>query len=119
MATSRLFFAQAYIGEGWNPSPWEGATATREDWTKALNDSAQLFHDRLAGTPNDWLRRKVASMDDPQKSLSGWRLLMLMVEHDIHHRSQIDTYAGMMGWPVQQIYGRKAEEVGLQQPPRS
>jgi hypothetical protein len=34
--------------------------------------------------------------------------------HDVHHRSQIDTYAGIAGWPVQQIFGRTAEQVGLQ-----
>jgi hypothetical protein len=38
---------------------------------------------------------------------------MMMAEHDIHHRSQIDAYAGVMSWPVQQIFGRRAEDVGL------
>jgi uncharacterized damage-inducible protein DinB len=37
---------------------------------------------------------------------------MMMMEHDIHHRSQIDTYAGMNGWDVPQIYGRQAEQIG-------
>ena len=37
---------------------------------------------------------------------------MMMVEHDIHHRSQIDTYAGINGWPVPDIYGRSAETIG-------
>jgi uncharacterized damage-inducible protein DinB len=39
---------------------------------------------------------------------------MMMLEHEIHHRSQIDTYAGLQGWPVPDIYGRSAEQVGLQ-----
>ena len=34
-----------------------------------------------------------------------------MVEHDIYHRSQIDTYAGLNGWDVPDIYGRSAEQV--------
>ncbi len=41
---------------------------------------------------------------------------MLMLEHDVHHRSQIDTYAGLQGWDVPDIYGRSAEQVGLQRP---
>jgi len=53
-------------------------------------------------------------MLDTDGVLSGWRLLMMMVEHEIHHRSQIDTYAGLQGWPVPDIYGRSAEQVGLQ-----
>jgi hypothetical protein len=44
---------------------------------------------------------------------------MMMLEHDVHHRSQIDTYAGLEQWPVQQIFGRTAEEVALGAPPRT
>lgn len=51
-------------------------------------------------------------MIDSDGALSGWRVLMMMVEHDIHHRSQIDTYAGVNGWPVPDIYGRSAETIG-------
>ena len=36
----------------------------------------------------------------------------MMMEHDIHHRSQIDTYAGMNDWDVPQIYNRSAETIG-------
>ena len=116
MATSRVWFAGAYAGGGWDPTQWEGPTRSREDWLAALQGSADRFHELLAPTPDDWLRRKMQSMDGSDRMLSGWRLLMLMVEHDIHHRSQIDTYAGIMGWPVPQIYGRKAEDVGLGRP---
>jgi hypothetical protein len=38
-----------------------------------------------------------------------------MAEHDIHHRSQIDTYAGLNGWDVPQIYNRRAEDIGALQ----
>ena len=41
-------------------------------------------------------------MIDSDGALSGWRILMMMLEHDIHHRSQIDTYAGINGWDVPQ-----------------
>jgi uncharacterized damage-inducible protein DinB len=40
---------------------------------------------------------------------------MMMLEHDIHHRSQIDTYAGLNGWDVPQIYNRSAETIGTLQ----
>jgi uncharacterized damage-inducible protein DinB len=55
-------------------------------------------------------------MIDSEGELSGWRVLMMMVEHDIHHRSQIDTYAGLNGWPVPDIYGRSAETIIQLQP---
>lgn len=115
MAVSRLYFASAYRDEGWIADPWPSPTRTREEWVDALDQSASAFADSVAGTPNDWLRRRVDSIDTPGMTFSAWRLLMMMVEHDVHHRSQVQTYAGMMGWPVQQIFGRSAEQVGLQQ----
>jgi uncharacterized damage-inducible protein DinB len=110
MAGSRLYFASAYRGEGWiSPPPPD--TSRRELWLEALDASAAKLHAALEGTPDEWLRRKVA-MIDSDGALSGWRVLMMMVEHDIHHRSQIDTYAGLNGWPVPDIYGRSAETIG-------
>jgi uncharacterized damage-inducible protein DinB len=118
MAGSRLYFASAYLGRGWI-SPPAPDVARRDGWVPALEESAQRFRDALAGTPDVWLHRKV-QMIDTDGALSGWRVLMMMVEHDIHHRSQIDTYAGLNGWPVPDIYGRSAERIGgLQEPQRA
>ena len=113
MAASRLFFARAYCGDGWLAQPWDGTTSTREEWVAALNASAAAMETRLTGTPDAWLTRRIESMDTPDQTVAGWRVLMMGVEHDVHHRSQIDTYAGISGWEVQQIFGRRAEEVGL------
>jgi hypothetical protein len=40
---------------------------------------------------------------------------MMMLEHEVHHRSQIDTYAGLEGWPVPDIFGRSAESINALQ----
>ena len=76
--------------------------------------AGRQLHAALEGTPDAWLDRKV-QMIDTDRGLSGWRILLMMLEHDIHHRSQIDTYAGLNGWDVPDIYGRSAETIaGLQ-----
>lgn len=106
---SRLYFASAYRGEGWiSPPPPD--VSRRELWLPALEASAAALHEALDDTPDEWLRRRVA-MIDSAGALSGWRVLMMMAEHEIHHRSQIDTYAGLNGWPVPDIYGRSAETI--------
>jgi uncharacterized damage-inducible protein DinB len=110
MAGSRLYFASAYRNEGWI-SPQPPDVSRRERWVPALQQSAEALRVRLEGTPDEWLTRKVA-MIDSDASLSAWRILLMMMEHDIHHRSQIDTYAGLNGWDVPQIYDRKAETIG-------
>jgi uncharacterized damage-inducible protein DinB len=68
----------------------------------------------IRDTPTDWLTRKIEMIDTPD-SLSGWRILMMMLEHEVHHRSQIDTYAGLQGWPVPDIFGRSAEAISALQ----
>ncbi len=118
MAMSRLYFASAYRDEGWI-MPAAPDVSSRESWLPALAESASELRRQLEGTPDAWLSRKV-QMIDTAPGLSGWRILMMMVEHDIYHRSQIDAYAGLNGWEVPQIYGRSAEQIaGLQQDQRA
>ena len=110
MAGSRLYFASAYCGDGWVSEP-PPDVSTRDRWVPALEASAREFRSRLEATPVEWLDRKIA-MIDTDAQLSGWRILAMMLEHDIHHRSQLDTYAGLNGWPVPDIFARSAEAIG-------
>lgn len=113
MAASRLYFVSAYRGEGWVvPAPPD--VSSRERWVPALEESAREVHRLLEGTPDAWLDRKIP-MIDTEGTLSGWRILAMMIEHDVHHRSQLDTYAGLNGWPVPDIFGRSAERIGALQ----
>ncbi len=113
MAGSRLYFARAYRGEGWVFEYPLRQTASQADWRPCLEEAGSEFRRRLAGTPVDWLTRKIRMLDT-DGALSGWRILMMCLEHEVHHRSQIDTYAGLQGWDVPHIYGRSAEQVGAQ-----
>ena len=107
---SRMYFARAYRGEGWLYD-WEVPdTTSQANWVPALETSAVEFRSRLDGTPADWLTRRI-KMIDTDGTLSGWRILMMLVEHEVHHRSQIDTYSGLQGWDVPQIYGRTREQI--------
>jgi uncharacterized damage-inducible protein DinB len=123
IAWARLYFAAAYLGEGWteariNALPgttvrpaWERFdVSTCDRWVPALEQSAEIFAARLRETPDEWLRRKIPSIDS-EVSFSGWRLLLMMVEHDVSHRSQIDTYAGNNDWNPPQIFNRSAEGI--------
>src|SRR5262249_34370579 len=86
---------------------------TQDDWLPVLEESFAEFRSRLEGTPAGWLTRRI-KMIDTDGTLPGWRILMMCLEHEVHHRSQIDTYAGLEGWEPPQIYGRSAEQVGLE-----
>ena len=116
IGSSRLYFASANRNEGWI---WhEPAMDSRDQstWRPWLEASAARFAAWLTDTPDVWLTRRIEMIDSPGRTLSGWRLLMMMLEHEVHHRSQIEAYAGIMGWPVQHIFGRSAESIWGQQP---
>ena len=113
---SRLYFASTYRGEGWIAGPPEVDRDDQRTWVPWLKASAERFTALLKDTPNDWLTRRIEMIDTPGATLSGWRVLMMMLEHEVHHRSQIDAYAGLQGWAVPDIFGRSAETIQALQP---
>ena len=44
-------------------------------------------------------------------SITVWKWLRAMVEHEVHHRAQIYIYLGMLGIATPPIYGLTSEEV--------
>ena len=44
-------------------------------------------------------------------TVKAWRFLMAMVEHEVHHRSQLDCYLSEAGVEPPQIYGWRMEDV--------
>ena len=43
--------------------------------------------------------------------ITVWKWLRAMIEHEVHHRSQIYVYLGILGIPTPPIYGLTSEEV--------
>jgi len=115
IGATRLYFASAYRGEGWIFSEPDIDRADQRTWLPWLQSSADRFAVLLRETPAEWLTRRIEMVDRPG-TLPGWRLLMMMLEHEVHHRSQIDTYAGLQGWPVPQIFERTFESIQALQP---
>lgn len=64
---------------------------------------------RLAGLPDAALRAPRRDLDGG--SVKAWRFLMAMVEHEVHHRSQLDCYLAQAGIEPPQIYGWRMEDV--------
>jgi uncharacterized damage-inducible protein DinB len=64
---------------------------------------------RLAAVPDARLAEKVEDLDGGR--VRAWRFLMAMVEHEIHHRSQLDCWLSLAGTEPPQIYGYTVEQV--------
>jgi uncharacterized damage-inducible protein DinB len=84
-------------------------------WPEALaylEETTEACLARLEASPADVLREKRDTMGD--HSASAWRFLMLMVEHEAHHRSQLATYLTLMGIEPPQMAGMKIEEIAAE-----
>jgi uncharacterized damage-inducible protein DinB len=53
--------------------------------------------------PDARLAQRVQDLDGG--TIRAWRFLMAMVEHEIHHRSQLDAWLALAGTEPPQIYG--------------
>jgi len=66
--------------------------------------------ERLRGLPDSVLGELRPALDGGP-SIKVWRWLMAMVEHEVHHRSQLAVHLALMGVVPPQIYGMGVEDV--------
>ena len=55
------------------------------------------------------LKKKVFAADG--SSISMWKMLRSMIEHEAHHRGEMYVYLGMLGVAVPPLYGMTSEQV--------
>jgi uncharacterized damage-inducible protein DinB len=51
------------------------------------------------------------SLEPGTRPVRGWRVLMAMCEHEVHHRSQLASYLTVMGVDAPDIFGLGVEDV--------
>ena len=63
----------------------------------------------MSALPDTRLTEKIVDLDGGRVSV--WRFLMAMVEHEVHHRSQLDAWMALAGTEPPQIYCYRMEDV--------
>jgi uncharacterized damage-inducible protein DinB len=83
-----------------------------------LHDALALLEARHAAGSRALARAADAVLTDWRPPLSpgdrairGWRVLMAMSEHEVHHRSQLASYLTLMGIEAPDIFGLGVEDV--------
>ncbi len=111
VASAEKMDVGAALGEGWH---YSGHAAP--DWGANLANA----HTNLVRAHEECVARLNAAGDElltakrldlAGNPVSAWRILMAMVEHEIHHRSQLDTYLMLLNVPPPQLFGVKMESL--------
>jgi uncharacterized damage-inducible protein DinB len=59
----------------------------------------------------DALESTRPALEPGARPVRAWRLLLAMVEHEVHHRSQLASYLTWMGLEAPDIFGLGVEDV--------
>jgi uncharacterized damage-inducible protein DinB len=109
LAGAERFYVAKVLDDRWTsdlePGPRLDHAATRDLLTRVHEEEMA----RLGTLPD---RELAASRRDLEGgTVRSWRFLMAMVEHEVHHRSQLDAWLAEAGVEPPQLYGYRMEEV--------
>ena len=82
-----------------------------DDLIALLDTSHGQAMERLKQLPDQTLTRLRSGPKDDGHPVKAWRWLMAMVEHEVHHRSQLAVYLSLMGVQPPHIFGLGVEDL--------
>ncbi len=109
-AVERYMFAETVQGQ---PSRYSGCGRELADGYEAVMAFREKLHNQtveiLSRLGDQGLLEKCKTPDG--STITVWKWLRLMLEHEIHHRGQIYLYLAMLGVPTPPLYGLTSEEL--------
>ena len=112
VATSESMFT-GVVAEGvWRYDGHDRALGATLEQALALLDGRHAAACRaLAKTDDTALAQTRPSLEPDARPIRGWRVLMAMCEHEVHHRSQLASYLTQMGVDAPDVFGLGVEDV--------
>lgn len=110
IAAAEQMFVGVAAADRWAYPGHERSLAPSLDDALAHLEASHTSAVATLGTLSD------ADMQATRRAVDGrplpvWRVLMLMVEHEVHHRSQLSEHLGALGVVPPQIFGMYVEEL--------
>ena len=109
-AANRYIFVEVARGK---PSAYAGCGKNLAATYDEIVAFAERLHredvEILSGFTADQLSRKCTTPEGG--SITSWKWLRSMVEHEVHHRGQIFIYLSLMEVPSPPLYGLTSEQV--------
>ena len=113
LAATEQMYVTVVLENKWQ---YHGHEPTEHTWTlDGIIAELNVLHDnameKLLTLPDNQLNEPRFGPVPDTRPLKAWRWLMLMVEHEIHHRSELASYLTQMGYQPPQIYGLSFEDL--------
>lgn len=116
LAAAQLMYLGAFFGKGWHyPGHRRHLAPDKAAAVHLLEERQREFDVALRSTSTEALSSQRADLAG--RPLSAWRIVMMLVEHEIHHRSQLDTYLSELGILPPHLFGAGVEELPSGEPP--
>jgi uncharacterized damage-inducible protein DinB len=112
VAASEVMFVGAVVDGCWRyPGHDHGVAPTLAAALARLDAGHAAARVRLGELADGALGERRLSLEPGQPPVRVWRLLLAMVEHEVHHRSQLASYLTWMGIEAPDIFGLGVEDV--------
>ena len=110
IGTVQLIHWGVFIGGNWDYSGHDRELGASKSKALAyLEECNQRATALLENLPDSSLYEKQANLKDIP--ISAWRYLMVSIEHEVHHRSQLASYFYLLGLEPPQLYGVYREDL--------
>jgi uncharacterized damage-inducible protein DinB len=109
LAGAERFFVTKVVEDRWTSDLEPGGRLGPAEVRALLRSVHDAEMARLRALPDERLGVSLADLDGG--TVKAWRFLMAMVEHEVHHRSQLDSYLTLAGAEAPQLYGYRVEDV--------
>jgi uncharacterized damage-inducible protein DinB len=106
-ATERMFVGAVVDGQWRYPGHDRGLAPALAD----LDAAHAACGPRLRALDAGALAANRPALEPGARPVRAWRLLLAMVEHEVHHRSQLASYFTWMGLEAPDIFGLGVEDV--------
>jgi uncharacterized damage-inducible protein DinB len=112
VAASESMFSDVVAAGVWRYDGHERTrAATLADGLALLDARHAAATTALASAGDAALAESRPALEPGGRPIRGWRLLMAMCEHEVHHRSQLASYLTLMGVDAPDIFGLGVEDV--------
>jgi len=96
IAAGHLMYATIIARDLWIVDDYENQAASWEESLEYFHSKTEEALDLLRPLPNSILKQKRRRPDDDTMPIAVWRFLLAMFEHEIHYRSELNTYLMLM-----------------------